>query len=280
MRRANSSIAVLVDVQNVLLSFGYDYCAEHEFGTARLQQAFGISGDKNDLTIQRYAVTRTANLHLIEAEVVSEDWSARKPKKLKHKRLFLLGGDEEPYNQTMEEFVTGYRDSHPKPNMPQAHWDEGAFLFSVPMGGVDEEAVRSIHQALLDHDALIYLAGSSNLIGGSGLVIARRSTIPKELTDQMEEAFRDQKALADASEATGIRTRVEEWSRGKGAFGKGYYALSPSWAAGDQRAKTKHSVIYFLNPADQQNNNFGWFTVEELELWMKGKGPIPKRAAA
>jgi len=27
---------------------------------------------------------------------------------------------------------------------------------------------------------------------------------------------------------------------------------------------------------DQQRNNYGGFTIEELLLWAQGKGPIPK----
>jgi hypothetical protein len=38
--------------------------------------------------------------------------------------------------------------------------------------------------------------------------------------------------------------------------------------------------MYFLNPMRQQENNFGWFTVEELEQWMEGKGPIPGKKKA
>jgi len=283
MRRANQNTATLREGDNLLLSFGFDFCAEHEFGIDKLRSAFGISNDQSDLTVQRCAITTGTpeKAHLVEAPAKAIDYSSGRGKSTTHKRLFLLGGNEGPFgDQTMEQFVTGYRDSYPDKDKPQAHWDEGAFMFSAPKGGPDDFIIRSIHSALIENDALIYLAGSSNPFGGSGLVIVRRSTIPRKLVDQMESGFRDQKVLKDAAEATGIRERIEAWARAKGGYGKGFYALSPRVTSADRRDASKHPVMFWLNPHDQQNNNAGWFTVEELELWMEGKGPVPKRAAA
>jgi len=283
MRRASQNVATLREGDNLLLSFGYDFCAEHEFGIGKLRSAFGVSNDETDLTVQRYAVTTGSpeKAQLIETPVKTTDYSSGRGKSASHKRLFLLGGDEGPYGaQTVEEFVAGYRESYPSKDKPQAHWDEGAFLFSAPKGGPDDFIIRSIHTALIENDALIYLAGSSNPFGGSGLVIVRRSTIPRKLIDQMESGFRDRKAIKDAAEATGIRERIERWARSKGGYGRGFYALSPDTISANRRDDSKHPVMFWLNPQDQQNNNHGWFTVEELELWMEGKGPVPKRAAA
>ena len=64
--------------------------------------------------------------------------------------------------------------------------------------------------------------------------------------------------------------------------GKRYYALSPRWAASIKGTKngeveTKYGVVFWLNPCDQYKNNYGHFTVEELQQWAKGEGPIPKK---
>ena len=37
----------------------------------------------------------------------------------------------------------------------------------------------------------------------------------------------------------------------------------------------KKAVI--VTPMNQKDVNFGWFTVEELEQWINGKGPIPMK---
>ena len=51
-----------------------------------------------------------------------------------------------------------------------------------------------------------------------------------------------------------------------------YYALSLRWKDDD-----KKEVIFWLNPMEQDKNNFGWFTVEDLKDWAKGKGKIPMK---
>ncbi len=66
---------------------------------------------------------------------------------------------------------------------------------------------------------------------------------------------------------------------------KGYYALQPMWASKikstkDGEIKTQYPVVFFLNPINQNECNFGWFTVEQLLDWIDGKGPIPKDQAA
>lgn len=58
-----------------------------------------------------------------------------------------------------------------------------------------------------------------------------------------------------------------------------YFACSPKWSheiksTADGEIKTKYPVIFWLNPMEQDRNSYGWFTVENLELWTQGKGPI------
>lgn len=58
--------------------------------------------------------------------------------------------------------------------------------------------------------------------------------------------------------------------------GKDWFALSPNTLdeEGMESRSTKYPLIYWLNPYEQKIHNYGWFTVEELELWTEDKGPI------
>ena len=107
-------------------------------------------------------------------------------------------------------------------------------------------------------------------------MLAVVSRLPKEIVDSMEAQSRDAEALKKAADKTGIVKRLEKakesrprasgWTR---PFS--YYALSPRWTD-----DTKKSVVFWLNPMDQENNSSGWFTVQDLDDWIAGKGKIPK----
>ena len=58
--------------------------------------------------------------------------------------------------------------------------------------------------------------------------------------------------------------------------GLSWYALKPAWRDffEDPVYQSEYKVIFFLNPEGQNKYNSGWFTVEELLQWIKGKGPV------
>ncbi len=62
---------------------------------------------------------------------------------------------------------------------------------------------------------------------------------------------------------------------------RNYFACSPKWATEikstkDGKIKTKHDVIYWLNPQQQNIYNSAWCTVEDLDAWIAGTGKIIK----
>jgi len=69
-------------------------------------------------------------------------------------------------------------------------------------------------------------------------------------------------------EETGIKKKLENANLR-------YYALSPSRP--NKNMKTKYNVMFWLNPQQQDIHNYGYFSVEQLEEWIEGKGPIPKK---
>jgi hypothetical protein len=80
----------------------------------------------------------------------------------------------------------------------------------------------------------------------------------------MSSVDRDQLEIKKSAFETGIHKKLKEAD-------KKYFALSPRW-----KDKDKKEVVFWLNPYDQQNNNFGWYSAKDLEEWIEGKGPVPK----
>src|SRR3546814_19195425 len=86
---------------------------------------------------------------------------------------------------------------------------------------------------------------------------------------------------SDLAEATGIKEKIDALPVHYGSLAmKRYFALCPKWTSPGliEGRTTAHPVIFFLNPAQQDKNNHGWYTVEELEQWLDGKGPVPTRS--
>ena len=44
----------------------------------------------------------------------------------------------------------------------------------------------------------------------------------------------------------------------------------------EERKHTKYEVVFWLNPQEQQIYDANWYTVEQLDQWAKGEGPVIK----
>jgi len=110
-----------------------------------------------------------------------------------------------------------------------------------------------------------------------GLVICITSLIPEDARSKINAEDEASEKLAQAVRDCGIVERI------KNAPGIGYHALVPQFCCTDItrdgksiNLDTVYPVMFFLNPENQRDNNHGWFTVEELDQWIAGSGPIIK----
>lgn len=174
-------------------------------------------------------------------------------------------------------------------------WDGKGFMAVVrrrpSLGDLSDNAFRglkAIYNAMREADAVVMLGNlqPKNPFSPVGLCVGIISKMPQHIIDNMRESDLDSERLKAASEETGIHKRLDEANKGHGYSERpcGYFAVSPRWLSDEARAdlekkgrKTAYKVWYWLNPSGQKKNNFGYFTVEELDQWIKGEGPIPKR---
>ncbi len=268
MRRGSNPDILMHGETFIGFDLSSDFCAEHEWGT-KFTEVFGL-GDSKKYGMARRKITKLP--------VATEDsWTT--PRVVEHftvrsssKKSFLVFD----YPRNIEHIKTekrGYEldvTKWSKNNIGSA-WDDSSFGIVTDKYHAE---LAELYEAFQKKDIVIGLFGRG-VFQNAGLKILIASRLPKEITDPWLVADKDAEALAKASDKTKIKNKLEK-------AGKKYFALTPKWSkelisTAHGEIKTKYDVLYWLNPQDQKNNSYGWFTVEELLLWAENKGPVIDR---
>lgn len=274
MRRAYSEVGFIQDGQTLQgFSLGFDFCAEHEYGMPSIMEELGIALPTYPFGIQDRTMT------VVPERLVFKhyDW---KPKDRRFKKtvpaalLFMYPSlywhdlDNEDAPSLVHRFDTElYIGPDSKRNYdPQRHdiacsWS-GRSGFCIHVRGAENVALlEQLHAAFLRKDIAL---GLGRMVGFSrsapALVIA--SKVSAEARASVEETDRAYRVLHEAVEATGIKQELQ-------AAKCGFYGFSPQWMDGEGS-----DIAVYLNPTNQSHNASGWFTIDELRQWAKGKGPV------
>jgi hypothetical protein len=256
MRRGNKPEIILDGTKVVGVNLSADFCAEHEWGIKRLKEDFGIPTDIGVYGMRRRQITRVPKTlswvkYTREGQRVEGFMFAS----------FIYGDINNMAAENRELTIYKPFRSNETPAIAAA-WSENGFAV-VSNDQAQIAQLKEIFDEFSKLNIAIMLSGRNNPFENSGLVIAIADRIPlvhvKEWAVADEDNHKTQKEFAE----TGIEKLLSN-------AGKRYFALSP-------RRQKDGSLRYWLNPQDQQDNNFGWFTLEDLKLWTVGKGPIPGR---
>jgi hypothetical protein len=252
------------------INLGSDFTAEHEHGVKELNQCLGVD-NKDHLGIEKRRI-RKPN---VDGVVWVEDGDTAallivKPYEVKYfvgRKINELSQELRFYDK--EDIATAW---------------SGNDLGILVRGEENIKRLKKIYAAILNKEAAIWLGGGGGF-KNAGLCLAIINEIPEDLKKTMHDADVDSNKLMVASEKTGIKQKIDkinsdfrEKNKGYGYYDVpcGYYALSPAWINEDHKEKSAYPVVYWLNPMQQDKNNFGWYTVEQLLEWVdEGKGPIP-----
>lgn len=196
--------------------------------------------------------------------------------------IFAIGQEAKHYPEDVREIAKRYLSFH---TPIHGAWDDR----NACVVARDDATIRVLSEfaeaARAGDLAIWYGAFSRNPFERPGLVIAIPSRVPDLHKRTMLDNDRAINRLADAAEATGIKARIDKANAAAPERASwfhrpfGYHALSPGWRlesrVGNLPIETKHDVMFFLNPAGKEHNH-GWFTVEELDAWLRGEGPVLK----
>jgi hypothetical protein len=266
MRRGNDNAFVFGDDGALAgVCLGADFTAEHECGIKGIRRAFGI--DDAALGIAKRTITK----HPVQ-------WYATgQPRMVPRLQSGSMAGfstfkswDDKPVTITMVMRIGEVREPSTIGksiyyDKLQTAWDQNGFCaFSADPN--EQMHLKAIFDALQADDAIIMLGGQNGWIGNRGLLIGILSQMPQTVKDTLLAADQEYIRLTKAFADTGIEAKLQK-------AGCRWFALSP-------RFKTDGSITVWLNPMEQQKNNFGWFSIADLELWAEGKGPIPMKGRA
>lgn len=246
------------------INLGSDACAEHEWGIKDIEQAFGV--DKNaEAGIERHRVQKIPTSRGGPFSTSSEGESMLGIAFSLDQRTGRFGY---PFNY-IKDTARGL-ELYDK-NLA-AGWSERDF--GVAFTKELATKMQELYDAFVSKDAAFVFSSALPVFENPGLCLVIISQLDQEVLDSLRDKHLESERLKAASDATGIHERLR--AAGMGQYqDRGYFACSPKWVSDRLKQETKHPVMYWLNPYDQQNNNFGWYTVEQLDEWIAGKGPVP-----
>jgi hypothetical protein len=279
MRRGyDNEIMTAEDGKLLLFNLGSDFCGEHEWGIKDIVRDFGIKKKltKRNIGIRRHAITQVPENRLFLFEKGDEAILYYGSAALYRNDAFNFEAAKRCLREDYkDDFYTGWSGSD----------------FGIRVKGAEKIAkLKELYEAFIAKDVAIWIGGSGVFKNG-GLMLAVKSNLSKEHLNMLKDADTDTLKLNDASDKTGIIKRLDKVNKDSGAEWRwdqpcAYMCCSPAWLINkdeddlEARMKergTEHPVIYWLNPHNQRKVNFGWFTVEELDQWIAGTGPIPKK---
>lgn len=271
MKPATNDVEFIFDDEKNLIgvNLGWDYTAEHEWGIDELKKSFGI-GDKSSIFKKVFGVANR------RVSLVPEDLFFAKTT-YKNNTYYVLALPN-PYTKKYLEFtkkghlckssIDTFRlmmwrfiDETSKHKVDVvSSWDSKTF--AIATNTFNKDNLETIYNALLNKDAIIMLSGSNNPFANAGLCIFIESKLPQKFLDDLYEDDKEYYKLQKAVEKTKIIEKLKKAN-------KEYYALCPTF-------EEDGTLKFWLNPQEQSKYNYGWFTVKDLLLWIKEKGPIIK----
>lgn len=265
MRRSYECDVIGLDNKPIGFAFGSDFTSEHEWGIREMRESFNM--DDRAIGFDRSICHKFDGLRVYQMK--DELMVLYTPREIR-----IFDPYKKPDEITQKDFDIMKADYeliiYDSDKSFAAAWDESSFGILAKGKQAMDELRQAVIEPWNDHDAAVFIRRLTKNTR-SGLIFMRASAAPQELKNNMRAEHLNYKALQDAKDKTGIEEKLR-------AAGKEFFALSPRWAKDMNWKKvTAYDVIFWLNPVHQQVDNYGYFTVEELLLWIKGEGPIPMK---
>lgn len=241
------------------------FTAEHECGIRNLANIFQLNG--NGLGFKKFLAGTLPQLYIRKGTI------QKKPSMLvacNERRFYHMEQSRTIVDAANWCNLMGWGFNAAEESLNVA-WDSDSFAILA----IGKEQVRKLDELLegmrtkkfylfADRSRMVFDTNSLNIVLDGYFT-------PQQL-EEARQADLDQIALMKMANKTRIAKKIKK-------AGLGYCALMPRWEHDCEKGQSKWPIRFFLNPEEQNKYNFGWFTVEELVAWTKGKGPVIKEKA-
>lgn len=284
MRRATNNYGiVLIDDKFIGISLGFDFCAEHEWGIEGIKRICGMpEPNKKNMGVKSRSITKTPVLVFNEGvdnntkhAIMYTGVSWRTNEELEK----YTPRDLEGYVEEIKSRIKWSKEHNNKMEDPIiTAWSGSEFGVAV-YGDKETEYLNELYQAFQDKNITIATINlkQKNPFSNNSLMLAITDRLPIEVEESMYLADKEYYDREDYEKKIGMKKLIE---KNKGKYGELHYfmACSPKWINySDEKAReeskkkynTKYDIIYWVNYSDD-DNNYGWYTVEEIRKWMKG----------
>lgn len=272
------------------VTLGSDFVSEHEWGIKTLREAFGCKADAAPGIARRVVCNKVKTVFDVDQGRVEVPLISYH----QDENYALLLGNAHNYAKIIEEAASKGRslsqlidehallnELHPPYGSSKEEWevasawDERQFGILVP--AKKAYLLQELKQHFDNFNIVIMMGGRGGPFSNPGLIFAVADRLPKETLDDWREGDLDRERLLARHAEIGIEEELKETWGDKWDDGCRWFALSPKWSKEVSGAEelTKYDVCYWLNPCGQEDNYFGWVTVEDLRLWILGRGKIP-----
>lgn len=289
MRKASFDYCLwMVDDKFVGVSLGHDYCAEHEWGIREMKGLFGIpESTKKNMGIKCRIITECPRSLMFKEETFKKQKCAilftQSRSWLKDVELETLPSELEHYKKDIECSIKWEKEHPPSTREPKdpilCAWDSYGFGVAV-MGEKEVGYLKELYEAFKNLNVAITYINlmPKNPFSNASLSLLIKDRLPQEVSDRMYSADKCQFDLKDYEKKIGL-TKIKEKYHNRQEGAKYYMACSAHWIDYDDKEarekrkgelKTKYDIWYWVNYSDD-DNNYGWYTAEEIKEWLTGK---------
>jgi hypothetical protein len=288
MRQASTNYGIIINNDQFIgISLGYDYCSEHEWGIKDIRRLCGIpESTKKIMGVKSRTITvcpplvfnkttikkrKYAYLYTGNSSDTQEKMEKNFPYELKDYSESLI------YN---EEWNIKHSEDKESKDLIITAWDEHSFGIAV-MGEKEISYLQELYDEFQNKNITIAVINHrvTNPFAGTALSLMITDRLPQEILDMMYAGDKEYFDREDYEEKIGMKKIIQKYGNKNGYNGLHYFmACSPNWIDYNDEKKreeyktkynTKYNIKYWINYSDD-DNNCGWYTVEEIEKWLTG----------